>query len=137
VSEGAALAVASGGDVERCQSRKSFGPVTGDRGFETGSLQRRVYCELDFRAHVTGAAGFEQGGCHVLVAGRIAAKLDQGSPPQRAPRERRGLAATEYKKLSGRDLMADLTSTYSSVDGSPGRRSRMAFMLVAGISSRR
>jgi hypothetical protein len=42
VSEGAALAVASGGDVEPRQSRKSFGPVTGDRGFESGSLQRGV-----------------------------------------------------------------------------------------------
>src|SRR5260370_20453441 len=42
LNEGAALAVASDGAVKRRQSRKSFGPVTGDRGFESISLQRRV-----------------------------------------------------------------------------------------------
>jgi hypothetical protein len=42
LSEGAALAVASDGDVERRQSRKSFGPVAGDRGFESISLQQTV-----------------------------------------------------------------------------------------------
>jgi hypothetical protein len=123
--------VASDGDVERQQSRKSFGPVTGDRGFESGSLQRRVNCEPDFidhgcadacspltRSHLAIDAADRiidnRGGRHPCSANSAAIRTRR---PQKAKRSRRS------GRLWAKATPAEIATTPPTASGIPKRQS--------------